>query len=281
MILLYSHNRKLMKILIFLPLILSCTLAKQTQPDVFERGSKFDLEKVDFSENVKKLFSKHISIDNSSYIEYDSLSEGELTDEKLEYPSKIRDTKPRKFGYMYRTPLLSSVGEYGGLYFEHISILTNIEKKPVAYYAESKMDSIGGQKKLLELLNNNYGKPKYAFSIALNFNICSYEWVLKDRTIQVETGYGLTSDSANSDGIYFNTRILIIENSYKNEIHNSHFFEYNDKVEYYGKIYTPEELGLERKQLKKDLFTLNSTNEEYVNDESHHIKNRNNDPKFN
>lgn len=78
----FIENLKYIHVLIFLPLILSCTLGEQIQPDVLEMGSKFDLEKVDFSENVEKLFSKQISIGNSSYLEYDSLMKGSLITSK-------------------------------------------------------------------------------------------------------------------------------------------------------------------------------------------------------
>lgn len=272
-----------MKFLFYLLIltITSCKSDAENQPIVLEEYSKFNLEAVNFLEDVTKLFSKHITIDGDGYFEYDSLVKGTLTQEKLLYPTPKTISKPRHFGYLYRTPLLNSVAKYNDLLFEHIAILTDSNKKPVAYYAEAKTDSIDAQKNLLNIFNKKYGKPKYAFNISRDFNVCSYEWDLKDKTIQLETGFGITSDAQNKDGIYFNTRILIIDTQNKNAIYKTHFFEYGDKVEYQGKLYSPEELGLARKQIERDNFLLNSTNEKYLKDTFHSIKFRSDDPKIN
>ena len=272
-----------MKFLFYLLIltVTSCNSDAGNQSLILEQHSKFNLEAVNFSEDVTKLFSKHITIDADGYFEYDSLVNGTFTQEKLLYPTPKTISKPRRFGYVYRSPLLNSVARYNDLFFEHIAILTDSNKKPVAYYAEAKTDSIDAQKNLLHIFNKKYGKPKYAFNISRDFNICSYEWDLKDKTIQLETGFGLTSDTSNKDGIYFNTRILIIDNQKKDAVYKAHFFEYSDKVEYQGKLYSPEELGLARKQIEKDIFLLNSTNEEYIKDPFHSIKFRSDDPKIN
>ena len=212
-------------------------------------------------------------------ITYDSARDGQLTDSMLRY--RISNTMTdamdlhvpqQNFGYHYKSPETDSIARFGNMYFHSLSVLTNQQKKPVAYYATCELPDAKLRKSLLDEFIKKYGAPKYAWFISSEFNQCSYEWQLADRTIQIETSNGMSvsfmsNDTAAKSNRYFNMEILIIENSAKPAIYAAHIYEFPDKILYEGKLHSYKDFQFEKKQVFRDRYLLNSTNENFIKDE--------------
>ncbi len=246
------------------------------QPLVLEKNCRFDLEKIDFQENLPKLYSKHILIDD---IRHDSVRDGKLTDEMLRYriSNTITDVyklqvPEKEFGFAYRSPTLDSVALFQNIYFMHLSTLADTNKKPVAFYAEAEVKTEKEQRDFLATIKGKYGEPRHAFFINHEFNICSYEWVLTDRTLEVQTSYGVRFSTSYSlaDGLketYYRIDMLIIDNRQKENIYKAHLFEFPDKILYNGKYHSYKDFQFEKLSVFRDEFLLKSTNEVLVKEE--------------
>ncbi|RZK69064.1 MAG: hypothetical protein EOO85_23060 [Pedobacter sp.] len=149
------------------------------------------------------------------------------------------------------------------------TLLTDNNKKPIAYYAETELQNANERKAMIAQLTEKYGKPKYAFFIASDFNQCSYEWVLADRTIQIETSFGFSTGVETNNGKYYKLDMLILDNKVKTALHQAHIFEFPEKIRYRGKEHSYKDFQFDKKSVFKDEFLLNSTYD-------HLIKNENN-----
>ncbi|KQN34370.1 hypothetical protein ASE92_12260 [Pedobacter sp. Leaf41] len=260
--------------LIALVTFFSCN-TKDKQPEILEAKGGFDLEKVNFQEGVAKLYGNNVIL--SDGMRYDSAENGKLTDELLKYKisnsllDAMKITVPQKdFGYLYQSHTSDSLAKFNGYYFSNLNILTDKNKKPVAYHAEGEIYDLKAKKAFLAKMKEKYGAPKYSIFISHHFSQSSYEWALKDRTIQLETSKGFSAnfstDSDAKSGEYLRFDLLIIANDKKEQVHNAHIYEFGDKVLYNGKYLTLEELQLDKKSTFKDVFLLNSTDKKYFND---------------
>ncbi|MDR7211460.1 hypothetical protein [Flavobacterium piscis] len=255
----------------------SCSqISEREQPLVLEKNSQFDLERIDFQENLHKLYSKYLLIDD---FRYDSVTDGKLTDDMLRYKisNLITDAYhlevPQKdFGFVFRSPTLDSVALFAGIYFKQLSTLADTNKKPVAFYAEAEVKTEKEQRDFLATIKNKYGEPKHAFFISHEFNICSYEWVLADRTLEIQTSYGnrFSWGFGSEDGVnetYYKIDMLIMDNLQKENIYKAHLFEFPDKLLYDGKYYSYKDFQFEKLSVFRDEFLLKSTNEALVKEE--------------
>ena len=255
-------------------LLQSCKEKEQRQPEILEKSCLFDLEKINFQENVPLLYSKHIMVDG---MEYDSISDGTLTDEMLVYSINdfeistlgIRVKVPTEdFGYCYISPTLESVARFQNIYFSNLSVLTDMNKVPVAFYAESEFSSAKERKLMIDSFIEKYGQPKHSFCLSHFFNQCSYEWELQDRTIQIATSHGFramfSTDEEASTGQYFELEMLIVNNNSKAALNNAHVYEFPEAY-HVGKPYRDLDIG--SKVIYPDRFLLYSSDEKYINEE--------------
>ena len=256
----------------------SCTSHKQPANIILSTNSGFDLETINFRENIPALYSKHILIGDGGS-DYDSVQDGKLTDDTLKY--KIQNTlidafnlkvPQKEFGYLYKSPQLDSVAKFDNVYFKSLNTLTDNTKKPIAYYAETQYDTLTIRNKLVEQIKTKLGKPTYAYNISNDYHQLSYEWVLSDPTIQIETSFGwrmtVSSDKPNKNGKYYKLSILIINNQEKNKLSNAHVYEFADKVLAHGEYYSIKDLQFDKKTVFKDDFYLNSWNEQIIKNEN-------------
>lgn len=253
----------------------SCDFSTKTP--VADKNGAFDLEAVQFRENIPALFSKRLMVEDG--IRYDSARDGQLTDSMLQYRISNTITEAMKlqvpqndFGFLYRSPETDSIARFQHMYFHSLAALTDKNKKPVAYYAESELQDAKLRKSLIAEFTKKYGAPKYAFRISSEFNLCSYEWQLQDRTIQIETSNGMSitftsGDTAAKNNQYYNLRLLIIENSFKPAIYAAHIYEFPEKILYNGKLHSYKDFQFEKKTVFSDGFLLNSTYEKYIKNE--------------
>ncbi|MFN0254921.1 hypothetical protein [Pedobacter ureilyticus] len=239
---------------------------------LLERHSAFDLEKVDFKENVNELFAKNLLDDNGQ--SYDSVDVTIINSDKQRYRitnSRIEllelKVPTKDLGFLYKSPTLDSVAKFQDTYFERVYLLTDNNKKPIGYYAEAELGSAGERNSAIEKLTEKYGKPTHAFFLAREFNQCSYEWVLADRTIQVETSFGFSSDINTNGGRFYKIDLLILENNAKKAVHEAHIFEYPEQIVYKGKTYSYKDMLLEKTEVFSDEFVLNSTKEYLLKNE--------------
>ena len=267
---------KIIKLITYLTLLFlftSCNNQKTIIEPVLSVKSQFDLEAINFNENVSKLFSQHLQTEFGS--EYDSLTYSKLPDSLLEYKIKTTVTDILKFkipqkklGYLYKSKPLDSVAKFGIINFSSLNILTDLEKKPIAYHAGEEYTKLEDRIKVLDAINKKYGKSKYAFNISNDYHQLSYEWVLADRTIQITTSFGwgvtISTDKPMTNGKYYKLDMLIISNKEKSNLNNAHIFETPDKILYNNKLYSYKDFQLEKKETYKDDFYLNSWDEKLI-----------------
>lgn len=273
---------KLFKYLLITSILQSCNsnqqnpkIATKKQATVLSRNSDFDLEVITFKENPSKLYAKNIL--NSNDYSYDAERDGKLTDEMLQYKisniiTDFMDIEiPKNFGYHYRSPELDSIAKFKNIYFNSLFLLTNINKKPIAFCAETTFTKAGERKKKLDEIRKKLGSPDHSFFLDRELDQCAYEWIRSDRTIQIKISSGFTI-TANSNGetkkeMDYSLDILIIANTYKNEIYNAHKYEFPDKILYDGKYHSYKEFQFEKNNVFGDNFLLISSNEIYLKEE--------------
>lgn len=273
------------KLLLFsLFLLLSCneTTIVSTQPTVLGENSKFNLEKTDFNEDISKLFSK-----KPFYLydlEIDTTATNFLKDSVFKYniqsyiAEAFKINLPSKdLGYLYKTREIDSLAVFNKQNINKLSVLTNTLQKPIAYYAESEFSTKKEMDFFILKLRAKYGKPEHTFLLSNSYDNSSYEWVLKDRTIQIETSKGKrftvsTNEEAKQEE-YYRLEILIINNAFKEPIYKAHILELPEKFNIRGVVDTTivyhnlKELRLEKQSIVEDEFLLNSYNEELIKNE--------------
>lgn len=247
-------------------IVFALTVLLSCKNELLEKHSAFDLENINFKEDVTKLFAKHLL--NEDGLSYDSVDVAVINSERQKYRItsthiELLDLKVPKndLGFLYKSPSLDSVAKFQDTYFERVYLLTDNNKKPIGYYAETELETAGERNSAIAKLTEKYGKPTHAFFLAREFNQCSYEWVLADRTIQVETSFGFSSGISTNGGRYYILEMLILENNAKKAVHQAHIFEYPEQIVYKDRTYSYKDMLLEKTTVFKDEFLLNSTNE--------------------
>lgn len=249
---------------VFIVFALTVLLSCKNEP--LEKHSAFDLETVNFKEDVTKLFAKHLL--NEDGLSYDSVDVALINSDRQKYRItsthiELLDLKVPKndLGFLYKSPSLDSVAKFQDTYFERVYLLTDNNKKPIGYYAETELETAGERNSAIAKLTEKYGKYTHAFFFGREFNHCSYEWVLADRTIQVETSFGISSGISTNGGRYYMLKMLILENKAKKAVHQAHIFEYPEQLVYKGKTYSYKDMLLKKTTVFKDEFLLHSTSE--------------------
>lgn len=240
-----------------------------SQPKVLDDGAGFDLEKATFNEDVPTLYSKRFINDYA----FDSDSAYDPTHPQADSIFRYRIESymageaglslPKKdFGFLYKTPQLDSVAKIGGAFFHTLYTLTDLHKKPVAYYAEAEISDPKMVRQFLSNFRKKYGEPAHAYYLDRGFDVQSYEWVIADRTIQIETSFGwrasVSSDGSSSSGKYYRLDLLLLSNKAKAAIDEAHVFTLPDPFVKDGKSYSLKSLQLEPVNRAKDEFSLNS-----------------------
>ncbi|MFD2909332.1 hypothetical protein ACFSX9_11400 [Flavobacterium ardleyense] len=273
------------KLLIIFALVLISCNEKETiiqQPTVLEENCKFDLEKIDFKEDISNLFAKKPFYFYE--IEVDTTDKNWLSDTIFKYKIEsylgevFKINLPTKeLGYLYKTRQIDSVARIGNQYFNRIFVLANLDKKPIAYYAESRFDSKKDRDAFIKNFREMHGQTKYEFLIDSHYDHLSYQWDLDTRIIQIETSSGFqisaSSDGTSKSGEYYRLDVLIIDNAETDAIYKAHILELPEKFNIKGQIdktvsYTNlKELDLEKINIIEDEFLLNSYIEKYIKNE--------------
>lgn len=276
---------KILQTLVFIIVVVSCNKetaknnVQEKQPTVLEDNSKFNLEKVNFNENVPELYSKHFMNAFGYDMEgkYDPKGKGadsifryKIDDGILRELDKKLPLPAKDFGFLYTAPELDSVAKYQNIYFRTLKILTDLKKKPVAYFVIAELPNWKVRKQFLDDFTKVHGAPKHAYAISQEFKQNSYEWDLGDRTIQIGTanGFGITasSDGHNKSGVTYYIEILIIDNKAKAAIDDAHIRILPDVLTIDKKSYKLEELQIPKKSKSADDFLLNSARDRIKND---------------
>lgn len=273
----YTPQKLAMKKTIILSIVALCCLISSCNRNshTLEENSEFDLEKIDFKENIPQLYSKNLLLNDGS--RYDETTDGELTDDMIAYRvsnSTIEylnlKVPKQEFGYLFKSYGNDTIAKFADALFSSLWTLTDLNKSPIAYYAETEFDSLSDREAFMKQIITKYGKPKYAFFIKHEFDQCSFEWQLADRTIQIKTSHGFRTtfsfDGNTSNGMYYNLRMLIISNKHKDVIRKAHLYQFPDIIDLNGKQYSYKELGLEKINPFYDDFSLMSDIDEYRNE---------------
>jgi hypothetical protein len=244
-----------------------------------KKDKVFDLASASFQEKIGSLYNDEIL--NRTEVDYtlDSVPFKMLPDSVFSYKisnllaESMGFKLPEKdFGYLYKSREIDSLVRFDDLYFNKLWTLTDKSKKPVAYYATSRYDQATARKTAVEHLKKKYGTPAYAFFLDQGFNVCSYEWILKDRTIQIETSFGVEAvfggGGSTRSGKYYALDLLIIDNKQKENIYLAHTLELPEKIKYDGKWHSYKDLQMGKIMKVRDEFLLHSTNKAYVDDKT-------------
>ena len=267
---------KICKYLIIASILQSCNSNQpnpvkviKSQATILSQNSEFDLEAITFLENPSKLYSKNI-LNVNDYL-YDAKRDGKLTDEMIKYKisniiTDFMDIEvPKNFGYLYRSPALDSIAKFKSIYFKSLFLLTNVNKIPVAFYAETTFKNEKDRNKNLDEIAKKFGIAKHTYSIGSEFDRRSYEWILSDRTIQIQTSYGfsmsISTEGNSNTGKYYLLDILIIANKEKERLYNAHKYEFPDKILHDGKYHSYKEFQFDKNTVFEDNFLLNSSND--------------------
>lgn len=259
----------------------------ETQPKVLDENAKFDLEKITFDEDITQLFSKKLA--DEVGFEIDSINKKTFSDTIFEYKIEnylleVLNLKlpSKKLGFLYKTIRLDSVAKIDNAYCERLWTLTDVNRKPIAYYAEARLNSKKEKDLFIKNLKTKFGKTKYEFLLVNDFNKCSFEWETLDKTIQVTTLKENSTEITTDNPLpvskeYFTIDILLIENKFKKAIYEAHLLKLPEKLSIKGKVDTT--ITYNKKEVKKmleldeinrikDEFFLNSYYEKYVKDEN-------------
>ncbi len=258
------------------PAFQSCESSQQ-QPAITKQNSAFNLEAITFTEKVPSLYANDLVIEEG--VRYDSARDGQLTDSMLRY--KISNTitdvmklkVPQKdFDSFSKVLTIDSLAKFQDIYFESLATLTDTNKKPVAYYARVELRDLKERKKLLEAFKKKYGNPVYSFFISSEFNQCSYEWQLQDRTIQIKTSSGFSvsfssNDTTAQQSKYYPLEMLIVDNKFKTALYDAHVYEFPKRYCMMERCILTKTFNLKRSRCSGMVFFLNPTNEKYVKNE--------------
>lgn len=194
---------------------------EHSQPKVLQANSGFDIAKMDFNENAFNLFSHILAIDG---VRYDSVRDGKLDIEKLNFTShstmiEYLKFPPKKYGYLLESSQTDSVAQFEGIYFNEIKVVTKRDTSITALSATG--DYITQRADLDTLMNRifkKYGPPFAQYCLGLGFNVCTYEWHLNDRIIQLKTSRGFsakftTDTTKNGVFKYYKVDALVIKKS--------------------------------------------------------------------
>ncbi len=274
--------KQIITLIFFSSVIISCN--SKEKAEILEKNNGFDLEKINFKEDVFKLFSENL-VDQDGF-KIDSITKNTFSDTIFKYKiesylaEEFKLNLPEKeIGFLYETSQTDSIASIQNVFFNKLYVLTNLDKKPIAYYAETRFKTKKEKDQFIANFKAKNGATKYEFLIGSHFNQCSYEWDLNDRTIQIETSKGtemsISTNEASSIEEYYRLDMLIIENKFKKAIYEAHLLKLPEKFSIKGKIDTSityteknlKELNLEKVNIVKDEFLLNSYFDEYVKDE--------------
>jgi len=264
--------------LLILTALLICSCNSQQVTENTKEKTAFHLNSANFQENIKALYTDENL--NRQDVDYalDSVSFAQLPDSVFSYKISNLMTDnlgfklPKEdFGYLYKSREIDSLVKFDSLYFKSLYTLTDKNQKPVAYYASSRYEKAAARNAALQVFMRKFGKPAYQFFIGEGFNKCSYEWALGDRTVQVETSFGVeavfSSDNSGKTGKYYLLDLLVIDNRHKDSIYMAHTLEVPDKIAYGGKLHSYKDFQLEKTLKVRDEFLLNSTFDAYTKNE--------------
>jgi hypothetical protein len=230
----------------------------------FEQNSGIDLERFTFRENVPLLYAKHLL--NTTDVDYDSARDGALNDSMLAYRISNIITESmdlhlpvKEFGYCYRSPEMDSMARFGKGWFFQVNTLTDLHKKPVAYYARGHYDQKKDRKAFLDSFRKQYGPAQYAFKAKES---PTWVWQLKDRTIEISTFNGFEAEFTNkgntSRDIYY-VDMLIVDNTVKDALYQAHVYEFPDKIWFHDKWHSYKDFQFEKRSVFSDNFLLSSS----------------------
>ena len=253
--------RKYLWILVCITTLVACNNEPGTETEI----EHLDLLNSKFNDNVFEIFGHWLEEDTGTSL--DTLKLYELSDEKLKYRIKdpvinvIHITVPKKeFGYLFESPFIDSLASYGPLYFNTVSTVTDLNKKPVAYQAlafysdENKRDSV------LKELFKDLGTPTDESIVNAAIGIKAHEWILNDRTIQIVSfnAQELSASSFSPNKKYYQVDFLMIDNNQKEALKNAHIYEFTEGIKLDDKVRDYSYFNLDQKQLFSDRFLLYS-----------------------
>ncbi len=236
-------------------------ISNETQPTILEVGKPLDVSLISFKENIPLLFSKAMRIDggrldSADWAKFDYSKIAYDIEKASYFDLKVPQTP---YGYVFHA-YDDSLMRLDSIYFDEINILTAMDKTFSALYAVSDFREVDKRNSHIRLWKKKFGKPSLEIYKSSEFNVCSYEWILNDRILQIETSHGFSfgTDTVNN-GKFYKLELLLIKKSELEKLRKAHTYHF-DKPEDYKK------LGMEQDQLFPDDFFLNSSFPHYRND---------------
>lgn len=229
--------------ILLLMLIVSCSNDDKTEsnkPKILGDGHSFELDKINFNEDVIALYSKVSTIDSLKEIfkKYDAFPNYALLDDKdvffkiFEVKSLDISIPKNPVGFEFKSKTSDSLAKFHGLYFDEVKSLTNLDRKLIAINAYSRYRNENQRDSLLKTISQIYGNPFMKIRKSTDFDTKSYSWITKDRLIEVKTSFGhslVVSTSGKSENYqYYRLDLLIIDNNQLKSLVRDHMHYFDD-----------------------------------------------------
>lgn len=226
---------------------------------------QLNLKDSKFEEDVFKIFGTWLSQETATPL--DTLFKYQLKDENLRYKIEdpvihaIKIKVPKEdFGYLIESPIGSEYARYGPMVFNSISVLTDRNKKPVAYQALAAYNQMNTRDSVLSLVMKDLGSPTLETVVNEGKGLKALEWTLKDRTIQIVSFNAMEVSPSIQvpDSMVYQIDFLMIDNKQKEAVKNAHFYHFTDSISLDGKMRDYRYFDLQKDQLFSDEFLLYS-----------------------
>ncbi len=230
--------------------LISCVSSKKKeniQPLILGEKHAFELEKLNFNEDVMKLYSKVSSNKqiHEAFAEYEAFPNFAIL-EKAGIMFKIFEVKSLKilvpenpYGFEFKSKKIDSIAKFHNMYFNQLNSLTNLDKKLVAIYASSRYRNEEERDSLLLSLNEFYGKALFQMPLSSDFALESHIWVTKNKIIEVTTSFGHSAEFSTTGETkrykYYKLNLLIVNSRELKSLVRAHrgYFDDNFKRSYY------------------------------------------------
>ena len=235
-----------MKIKLYLYLLLfasfSCNKDKteSTQPLILNKESSFELEKLNFTEDVIKLYSEVSTNNNIKKVfkKYDDFPHHQILEDEgflfkvFEIKSLDVQIPDYLYGLEFKSKEVDSLARFHNLYFRELNSLTNYERKLVAINAHSRYRDENQRDSLLLSLNEVYGSPFVEMKVSDSYDLNSHTWIANDKIIEVTTSFGhsfeINTAGKSENYKFYKLDLLIVDNSELKSLVRAHKHYFDD-----------------------------------------------------
>lgn len=231
-------------LIILLAFAIACNTKNDSavdNPEVLGTGVSFNLNKLSFTENVPRLYSKISSIDSLEE-KFQKYEQFPFQDELNDISFRVLNNKSLnvkipeyEYGFVFEGNCKDSIAVFNNLYFDCMKTLALSSGEIVAITATSEYINEKVRDSAVASLKKLYGTPILEFDDQSEFNEKILSWAPKNLIVEVNNSQGFSvSASANGDSkseIYYRLDLLIVQTKQLHDLVQAHVHIYNDNFE--------------------------------------------------